>query len=270
MKKVMAWAVALLLLGAAILAVYIWMQGPTYRPAFRQNLPVPADVPPPAAAKPEPAIKYPLPEQQEQTEKSDALPPLGSSDSLALAALGEVFGKSAARQFFQPQEVIRRIVATVDNLPRKVVSAQLMPTKPPADTLRIERKGNRLILSEDNFERYRPFVLLAEKMDAKTFMAVYMRFYPLFQQAYRDLGYPKGYFNDRLVEVIDHLLQAPEAEGPIMLAQPHVFYKFADPELESLSAGHKLMLRIGGDNAARVRKKLREIRAELVRNAPKG
>jgi len=42
-------------------------------------------------------------------------------------------------------------------------------------------------------------LLLAEKVDAKAFMAVYTRFYPLLQQAYRELGYPKGYFNDRLV-----------------------------------------------------------------------
>ena len=70
--------------------------------------------------------------------------------------------------------------------------------------------------------------------------------------------------------MIDHLLQAPEVDGPIVLVQPHVFYKFAEPELESLSAGHKLMLRIGVDNAARVQKKLREIRRELVKNAPKG
>src|SRR3569832_1806139 len=44
-----------------------------------------------------------------------------------------------------------------------------------------------------------PDLLLAEKVDAKAFMAVYTRFYPQQQHAYRELGYPKGYFNDRLV-----------------------------------------------------------------------
>lgn len=270
MKKTMAWLFGLLLLGLAGLGIYIWMQGPTYQPPLKQALDAPPDEveapAPPAEAKAEPAIKYPVTEQ----ESRKPLPPLARSDAAMLGGLAEVFGKNAVKQFFHPQEVARRLVATIDNLPRKVVSAQLMPTKSPGDTLRTERDGAKLVLSEANYERYTPFILLAEKVDAKTFMAVYTRFYPLLQQAYRELGYPKGYFNDRLVQVIDHLLQAPEVDGPIVLVQPHVFYKFAEPELESLSAGHKLMLRIGADNAARVQQKLREIRRELVKNAPKG
>ena len=65
----------------------------------------------------------------------------------------------------------------------------------------------------------------------------YRHFYPLFQQAYVDLGYPDGYFNDRLVEVIDHLLATPDVAGPIKLTQPSVFYQYADPSIEERSAG---------------------------------
>ena len=43
---------------------------------------------------------------------------------------------------------------------------------------------------------------------------MYKQYYPLFQQAYVDLGYPEGYFNDRLVEVIDHLLATPGRDRP--------------------------------------------------------
>jgi hypothetical protein len=112
-------------------------------------------------------------------------------------------------------------------------------------------------------------VQLIEAVDAQKLAAAYVRLYPLFQQTYQDLGYPKGYFNNRLVAVIDHLLAAPESEGKIMLVQPHIFYKFADPTLEALSAGHKLMLRIGNENAAVIKKKLREVRSELVSDAVK-
>ncbi len=51
---------------------------------------------------------------------------------------------------------------------------------------------------------------IVRKLDMKQVADVYLRFYPLFQGAYQDLGYPTGYFNDRLVQVIDSLL-APEA-----------------------------------------------------------
>jgi hypothetical protein len=108
---------------------------------------------------------------------------------------------------------------------------------------------------------------IVEAVDAKQLVALYVRFYPLFQQAYRDLGYPKGYFNDRLVEVIDHLLAAPEVTGPLRLVQPKVMYKFADPELEALSAGQKILIRVGSENATQLKAKLRAIRGELVSQA---
>ena len=262
MKRVFGWMFLGILFGAAVFAVYLYMQGPTYQ----MPPPTPADTPLPPAAVAEPEIRYPLPDS---AEKEKPLPPLAKSDPTVLAALADLFGQKTVKQLFQPQEVVRRIVVTVDNLPRKIVSAQLLPTTRPAGKLRTEGKGETLVLAEENYSRYTPFVRVAEMVDAKAFAAAYTKLYPLFQQAYRELGYPKGYFNDRLVAVIDHMLQAPKVEGPIALVQPHIFYKFADPELESLSAGHKLMLRIGEANAAKVKAKLREIRSELTRAAPK-
>ncbi|GAB3552794.1 DUF3014 domain-containing protein [Noviherbaspirillum agri] len=265
MKKVLGWMLVLILLGVGAFALYLWKQG-RYEPLPPLPLPAPApsvEAPPPAAGNAEPVIQYPVPETAETQ-----LPPLARSDSTALAALADVLGKNAVKQFFQSEEVIRRIVVTVDNLPRKVVSAQLMPTKPVEGKLRTDEEGEKLVLAPANHDRYTPFVRLADMVDAKTFVAAYVRLYPLFQQAYREQGYPKGYFNDRLVAVIDHMLEAPEVDGPIALVQPRIYYQFADPELESLSAGHKLMLRIGSRNAARVKAKLQEIRSELVAAAP--
>jgi hypothetical protein len=89
----------------------------------------------------------------------------------------------------------------------------------------------------------------------------YFHFYPLFQSAYQSLGYPNGYFNDRLVQVIDSLLATPNPSGPIELTRPNVLYTFADPSLEALPAGQKLLLRMGPDNAAVVKGKLKELRA---------
>lgn len=78
------------------------------------------------------------------------------------------------------------------------------------------------------------------------------------------MGYPSGAFNDRLIEAIDDLLITPDVKRSIHLVQPKVMYEFADPEFEALSTGEKIMLRIGSDNAARIKAKLREIRRELT------
>ncbi len=102
------------------------------------------------------------------------------------------------------------------------------------------------------------------KLDARQLAAVYIHFYPLFQQAYQSLGYPNGYFNDRLVEVIDNLLAAPEPKEPIGLVRPNVMYTFADPTLESRSAGQKLLIRMGPQNSKALKAKLTELKAAVT------
>jgi hypothetical protein len=111
-------------------------------------------------------------------------------------------------------------------------------------------------------------VALVQAADAKQVTAVYLHYYPLFQQAYEDLGYPDDYFNDRMVDVIDHLLATPTPTGPIKLTQPKVFYEYADPVLEALSAGQKLLLRMGPANATQIKAKLKELRAEIASQKP--
>jgi hypothetical protein len=86
----------------------------------------------------------------------------------------------------------------------------------------------------------------------------------LFQQSYQNLGYPNGYFNDRLVEVIDVMLATPEPKGPIKLVRPNVMYTFADPALEARPAGQKLLIRMGPENAQAIKAKLTELRSVIT------
>jgi hypothetical protein len=105
---------------------------------------------------------------------------------------------------------------------------------------------------------------LVQGVDIDQLGSLYIRYYPLFQQAYEDLGYPGQYFNDRLVEVIDHLLQTPDLQQPIQLKQGKVFYEYADPALEARSAGQKLLMRMGPQNEAAIKAKLKELRVYVT------
>jgi Protein of unknown function (DUF3014) len=217
----------------------------------------PSEVPAPAP----PAIRYPIEADGSPTEP---LPALTESDSAMRDALAALFGKDLEK-FFNLQDIIRRIVATIDNLPRDNVSLRLMPVKPLPGLLVTTGANETLALSPRNDARYRFYVRLAEAVPAQALVAVYRRFYPLFQKQYEDLGYPDKYFNDRVVEVIDHLLEVPDLERPLLLSQPRVLYEFADPKLEALSAGQKILLRMGNENAVKMKAKLREIREVLVK-----
>jgi hypothetical protein len=221
---------------------------------------------PPAQPEPaaEPAIAHPLPAVSGDAAAKGPLPPLADSDAALRDALTPLIGAAAVTDYLKPESIIRHMVVTIDNLPRQKVAVDKRPVNPVAGTFAAQGDELHATLDTQNFARYRPWVAVIRKLDMQQVGAVYIRFYPLFQESYQDLGYPNGYFNDRLVKVIDVLLATPQPTGPIELVRPNVMYTFADPTLEALPAGQKLLIRMGPDNAAAIKAKLMELRAVIT------
>jgi len=233
-----------------------------YFHAGREPNPVPA-VKKPTATVPQapPAVRNPLP-----APDGDAnLPTLANSDSMMREALAALLGRKAFDDFVVPDRLIPRIVATIDNLPHRTAPRRLMPLNPVSGPLITAGSGSvEMTLDPQNYRRYAPYIRVMEAVPASALVKIYIDTYPLFQRAYEELGYKEMYFNDRLVVAIDDMLEAPEIRDPVKLARPKVFYEFADPDLETRSAGQKILIRMGPENAQRVKAKLREIRQALA------
>jgi len=196
------------------------------------------------------------------------LPSLDESDSYFALALVDLFGRDL-ETLLAGEGLIDKTVASVDNLTRARVAEKIRPVGRIAGNFIVESAdGNGAwLLSQDNYARYDFLVNMLAGANLDEVVATYRRFYPLFQEAYLRLGYPDGYFNDRAVAVIDQLLATPQPAEPIRLVRPHVLYEFADPELEALSSGQKLLIRMGPDNAGRVKSILAELRTRIA-NTP--
>ena len=162
------------------------------------------------------------------------------------------------------EPVIDRLVTTIDNLRRKHVSEKIRPVGRLAQAFRPDTFDDVITLGPANFSRYDDLLGQIDGADVDAIADLYRRFYPLFQRAYERLGYPDAYFNDRLIEVIDHLLATPQVAGPVHLVQPKALYLFADPDLEALSAGRKILIRCGPENTIRIQSILRDYRRELA------
>ena len=230
-------------------------------PVIAEPAPAP-ELPPPSG--PEHPMPPPPATSGDPRQQLVPLPPLDESDSYFALALADVFGGGLA-ELLNRDALVDRFVATVDNLPRSRVPEKIRPIGAVPGAFVASDAGDVTSISPDNYARYEPLVAMFENADLDVLVDTYRRFYPLFQESYENLGYPDGYFNDRAVEVIDHLLAAPQPAASPQLLRPHVLYEYADPGLESLSGGQKLLLRMGPDNAARVKAVLGELRTRIAR-----
>lgn len=197
------------------------------------------------------------------------LPPLSDSDSYVRTQLQEIFG-SDLDALLVGADLISKFVTTTDNLTAATPARKTWPVAMRMDAFRVvatDDGSGEFEMSPENYVRFDFPVNLLTTPAPATLAAAYRRLYPLVQQAYTELGYPDRYFNDRLIEVIDHLLSTPQPVEPVRLVRPRVYYQYADPQLEALSGGQKLLLRMGGANAAKLRKLLQELRQELSKAA---
>ncbi|NNC76907.1 MAG: DUF3014 domain-containing protein [Woeseiaceae bacterium] len=256
------WFIWVLLL-AGIAAAYWYF-------VAHENIPIPAEFTGPATSDkyetPEPL--HPLPPPGDSATDARTLvplPPLDDSDKYFELALQDLFGDNVG-DLLVDQALIEKVVATIDNLPRKAVAERIRPVGRADGNFTVAAGANEdeYELDPENFGRYTALANQLASADLDNVVETYRRFYPLLQEAYVNLGYPGKYFNDRVVEVIDHLLSTPVPTEPIRLRRPHVLYQFADPELEALSSGQKLLLRIGNDNAAKVRSFLEGLRSRIA------
>lgn len=242
---------------------------------------------PPVAAAPNDGLApapapVPAPESLEPRNPIDAiavpdtgLPTVTDSDTRVMKALVDLLGSKNVADFLKFDGVVRRFVATVDNLAREQAPASAWPVQPARQRFTTAGQGEKQVIAPNNAARYNAIVLFAESVDPAKAAKTYARLYPLFQQAYEELGYPGRYFNDRLIAVIDHLLQAPEPAGPVQVRlvevkgnvpsqRPWVRYEYADPQLESLSSGQKIMVRVGLENERRLKASLRGFREQIA------
>lgn len=216
-------------------------------------------------------IEHPISEAQTgpSPTASAPLPPLEASDSAVATALAEIPGAKALGKLLVARALAPHIVATVDALPRQTIGSSILPMQTPSGAFAVDKSGGQPEIGASNYARYDRYMKIVEDVDPRTLVTWYVHWYPLFQQAYRQLGYPNGYFNDRLIAAIDNMLAAPNVrQPPKLVATQDGHYAFADPTWESLSVGQKLMIRIGPDHERELKSRLRSIRALLLGNAP--
>lgn len=256
-------------LGAALVGYLFWWQveggsAPGQHPEQTVAASAPA-APTPAPASSAPAILHPVP----AVAAPSAAVTAGFDEALI-----NLFGHPSMASLLRTDNFAYRFVATIDNLGRVSAPAGVWPVNPAKGRFETLDTAKGEVVQPDNALRYVPYVLLLEQVDLRKAFQIYAQHYPALQRKFEELGFPQRYFNDRFIDVLDQLLATPEGASPLHVhrpvingvqpTRPRLLYEFDDPALQSLSAGQRILLRMGPVNERRVKGRLAELRRLLA------
>lgn len=272
-----------------VVAVVVWWQ---MHPVVeeKQTLPtdspkplveVPTDVPPKDLSEPDNVADLVLAAPELVTIVEDPSADEGevlqivedqtSDDStLSLAHSDEVV--KAEIKLFSPrtlslltnEHILRKFVRAVNALDDGGLVNQFRPFAQPATPFAVEAKGAGWAIAPSNYKRYQPYIDAAESLGSQRLVQLYLQYQPLLEEAFQELGVDKKNFDSTLKRALETIASAPDTDASLALVRPSVLYQYQNPELESLPAAQKLMLRIGQENRTRVRKLSKAILTELA------
>jgi hypothetical protein len=229
--------------------------------------PAPASPPPAASAPPPPSSAPSKPAEAPAPAPVAAipLPELGQSDPFIRDRAKALSADARLAAWLKGDNLVRRLAAATDMISAGKVPTDSLGALAPRRAFTAVSKGGRTIVSPKSYARYDAVATAVASVDAKAAATLFTQTKPLFQQACKELGDKSCDFQDTFVRAASEVLETPLVDGDVEVkVKPNGFtYTFADPQLESLDAVQKQVLRMGPANARKVEAKLREIGAAL-------
>ena len=206
-----------------------------------------------------PQARGPLGPQVEPRE----LPPLDLTDPLVRELLQGLSARPELAAWLASDGLIRSFVAAVDAVANGAApTAQLRPLAPKQPFV-VEARGEEFVIDTRSYRRYDGIADMVAGLDAEGLARAYSTLRPRLQEAYRELGYPEGDFDDAVRRAIARLLNTPVLEPEVEVEPAPVLYKYTDTRIERLTPAQKQLLRMGPRNVRLVQDKLREVARAL-------
>ena len=190
------------------------------------------------------------------------LPSLDDSDPFVRKRVSLMSSKENLQSWLATDDLLRRTASYLDGLARGVILTKIFPLSPAEGKFTTHRDGEVIWLNAGNYERYNSTILILTSIDMKLMAQMFHFSRPLIERAFSELGYQPRQMDGLILTALEQILLAPIIVEPIRLTRESVAYKFADPELESLSPLQKQLVRSGPENTRRIQQQ-----ALLLKNA---
>ena len=235
-------------------------------PIQRVETPTPDPTPAaPAVAAPAAVVINAPVAEPEVPEEIIELPELNESDAFLAERIEGLETGARLLSLMVSDDLIRKFVVFVDNVADGNLPQLQYPVRRPSQAMAVRELDENLFeMQTVSYQRYTPVVDGLAAVNPERVLSIYAMMKPLFQEAYRELGYGNRNFDDTLVRAIDTVLNARTAEGPFQLIKPKVMYVYANSEIERLNPVEKQLLRLGPQNAEKLKLALRQYRERLT------
>ena len=225
--------------------------------------PQPPSLPEVTKEQPLPApLEKPITEEEKKVRELARLV-LDNSDDIVRSLVQELSSHQQLVTWLKNEDLIRKFTAVVDNIANGLSPRSHVEFLAPQEEFQLIEKNGLFYVNPESYNRYNLIADVFASMDSEGCVKLYEQLKPLFQEAYRDLGYPTQDFQQTLFIAILELLKTPVVEGDILLEKKVITYMMADPQLEQLSQAQKHLLRMGPENVRKIQAKLREMALAL-------
>lgn len=206
------------------------------------------------AAEPEPV--------QEVVE----LPTLNASQPFVMEEIRNLESGEQVSGYLTGDDLIRKFVVFAHNVREGSLPQLDYPIRRLPQSMAVRELDENLYeMQEVSYRRFTPLVDALAAINPAQGVALYETIKPLLADAYAEIGYRNRDFDEVVLEAIDEVLEARTAEGPFQLIKPKVMYVYADAEIEAMSPVEKQLLRMGPENAEKLKATLRQYRDLLAR-----
>ncbi|WP_372749806.1 DUF3014 domain-containing protein [Litorivivens sp.] len=230
---------------------------------------VPKKDPAPVVEAPAPTPAPKVTTETEQEEPKVAAPDLvtapksvNNSDARVKEAITDLAQRMV--RWMVPAEQVRKWVLTIDLVADGKIPYKHAPIKYDRDPFLVLPAGDETYVSDSgNYSRWDDLIGVISEVPVQDAARYYREWLPLFEKAYDELG-KQGNFHDRFMAALGQVRSVSEPPMGATLVRPHIFYQFADPELEAASALTKWMWRLGPENMLELQDFARNLSAELT------